>query len=57
MIVRSGRDAEFFNPSPIGRGAGVRVGSRTDVNTRPDPHPALRATFSRWEKGKDIENA
>jgi glutamine synthetase len=40
-----------FDPSPFGRGVGVRVGSCTNVDKCPDPHPALRATFSRWEKG------
>jgi hypothetical protein len=41
-----------LNPSPIGRGAGVRVGAFIDVDRCSNPHPALRATFSRWEKGK-----
>jgi hypothetical protein len=27
---------------------GVRL--RNDVDPSPNPHPALRATFSRWEK-------
>jgi len=26
------------------------VGLRIDVDKLPDPHPALRATFSQWEK-------
>jgi len=38
-------------PSPSGRGVGVRVGPCCYVVECPDPHPALRATFSRREKG------
>jgi len=41
-----------LNPSPSGRGAGVRVGKLITVVSIPDPHPALRATFSRREKGR-----
>ncbi len=32
----------------------MRVGLCIDVDPSPDPHLALRATFSRWEKGKEI---
>ena len=29
---------------------GARVGLRIDIDKLPDPHPALRETFSQWEK-------
>ena len=32
------RDA-ILNPSPVGRGAGVRVGACIDLAASPDPHP------------------
>jgi hypothetical protein len=47
------------SPSPVGRGVGVRV--RTGVRgvfsdfrliASTNPHPTLRATFSRREKGE-----
>jgi len=43
----------FFCPSPSGRGegAGTRVMYRTSAE---HPHPPLRGTFSRREKGKTL---
>src|SRR4029453_1698698 len=40
--------AVFESPSPTGRG--YREAAGEDVQALQIPHPALRATFSRWEK-------
>jgi hypothetical protein len=40
--------ATRLNPSPIGRGVGVRVGVRINVDKNPDPHPPrLHARLAR----------
>jgi len=51
--LHSPHQAAASSRSPAGRGVGVRVGTRIDVDKRPDPHSALRATFSRWGKESD----
>jgi hypothetical protein len=45
------------NPSPFGRGAGVRAAFETGGvgSFKGSPHPSLRDTFSRGEKGKQFE--
>ena len=54
------RQVDGISPSPLGRGVGVRgtgAGDGGTTLTFVAPHPALRATFSRREKGSIVQGA